>query len=197
MIWSAATPSCCTQKSASSIDSTLTPKSRIFPSRFSSRRCSKTSPCLSTSNGTQCNCVRSSASTPSRRNDASVCSRIPAREKLSGQPGGEYRPSFVATYAAPRALGVSAKNFPISVSARPIPYTSAVSKSVVPPSHAARNVPSAASSLTSPQPAPSCHVPKPTSPTLRPVRPKIRVFIENQRAPPPARGKRPHDSTSR
>ena len=197
MIWSAATPSCCTQKSASSIDSTLTPKSRIFPSRFSSRRCSKTSPCLSTSNGTQCNCVRSSASTPSRRNDASVCSRIPAREKLSGQPGGEYRPSFVATYAAPRALGVSAKNFPISVSARPIPYTSAVSKSVVPPSHAARNVPSAASSLTSPQPAPSCHVPSPTSPTLRPVRPKIRVFIENQRAPPPARGKRPHDSTSR
>jgi len=37
LIWSAATPSCCTQNAASSIDSTLTPKSRILPSRFNSQ----------------------------------------------------------------------------------------------------------------------------------------------------------------
>src|SRR5580698_5303788 len=50
-------------------------------------------------------------------------------------------------------------------SLRPSPYTSAVSKNVTPDSTAARRTLSASSSVTLPQSAPSCQVPRPMTDT--------------------------------
>ncbi len=53
----------------------------------------------------------------------------------------------------------------MTLSLRPSPYTSAVSKKVTPASAAASSTARASASLTSPQSAPSCHVPSPTTET--------------------------------
>src|ERR1035438_3068970 len=91
------------------------------------------------------------------------------------RPSGRTEPSHLGRHAA-EAL-VSRKKRPMSSSLRPMPYTSAVSKKFEPLSHAERKTCKAVSSVTLPQFAPICQVPRPTSPISRPVFPKLRVFI--------------------
>ena len=62
-------------------------------------------------------------------------------------------------------------------SLRPSPYTSAVSRNVVPVAAAASSTVSASFSPTSPQSAPSCQVPRPTTETALPVLPRMRFSI--------------------
>src|ERR1700733_776005 len=69
---------------------------------------------------------------------------------------------------------MSAMNRPMIRSLRPSPYTSAVSRNVTPDSTAACSTASASRSLTLPQSAPSCQVPRPITETGRLVRPKTR-----------------------
>src|ERR1035437_6040503 len=175
IIWSETSPGCAAQSSASSMDSTLAPNALIFPSCSSSSSHSKISPFFNTLSGTQCSWIKSSASTPSRCSEPSVCWRTAARVKFSGQPGLLERPSFVATKIG---KPVSFRNRPITRSLFPSPYTSAVSKKFTPVSVAARNVDSATSSGTSPHELPSCQVPRPTSLSFWPVLPKVRKFMD-------------------
>src|SRR5487761_245769 len=72
---------------------------------------------------------------------------------------------------------MSATNRPMIRSLRPSPYTSAVSKNVTPDSTAARSTASASVSVTDPQSAPSCHVPRPTIETGLPVLPSTRCSM--------------------
>src|ERR1700691_2638084 len=72
---------------------------------------------------------------------------------------------------------MSATNRPMIRSLRPSPYTSAVSKNVTPDSTAARSTASASDSVTDPQSAPSCHVPRPTIETGLPVLPSTRCSM--------------------
>src|SRR5580704_229933 len=72
---------------------------------------------------------------------------------------------------------MSATNRPMIRSLRPSPYTSAVSKNVTPDSTAARSTASASDSVTDPQSAPSCQVPRPTIETGLPVLPSTRCSI--------------------
>ena len=79
-------------------------------------------------------------------------------------------------------------------SLRPSPYTSAVSRNVVPVAAAVSSTASASFSATSPQSAPSCHVPSPTTETARPVLPRMRFSIGaecSEDAAPTARMARP------
>src|SRR3984893_2688048 len=62
-------------------------------------------------------------------------------------------------------------------SLRPSPYTSAVSKNVTADSTAARSTASASDSVTAPQSAPSCQVPRPTIETGLPVLPSTRCSM--------------------
>src|SRR6201992_2183568 len=80
---------------------------------------------------------------------------------------------------------MSAMNRPMIRSLRPSPYTSAVSKNVTPDSAAARSTASASSSVTDPQSAPSCQVPRPTIETSLPVLPRTRCSMFSD----PSRGK--------
>src|SRR5690242_9622570 len=68
-------------------------------------------------------------------------------------------------------------NWPMIRSLRPSPYTSAVSKNVTPDSTAARSTAKASASVTDPQSAPSCQVPRPMIETGLPVLPRTRCSI--------------------
>src|SRR5580693_999827 len=74
--------------------------------------------------------------------------------------------------------GRPARNWPISFSLRPSPYTSAVSRKVTPDATAASSTASASFSSMSPQSAPSCQVPSPITEMARPVRPSIRLSTD-------------------
>src|SRR6201995_6137849 len=65
-------------------------------------------------------------------------------------------------------------NRPMIFSLPPSPYTSAVARNVTPVSTAAWSTSRASRSLTSPQSAPSCHVPSPITETGRLVLPSTR-----------------------
>src|SRR5580692_6157541 len=73
--------------------------------------------------------------------------------------------------------GLSARHRPMICSLRPSPYTSAVSRKVTPDSTAACSTSSASDSVTEPQSAPSCQVPRPMIDTGRPVLPRTRCSI--------------------
>ena len=162
MIWREFRPSCSIQIRASSMLSTLTPQWRIKPAACCFRISSKTSPCLKTSVGRQCSCVRSRLSTPRCLSESSVQPRRFSGVKLSGNTWSP-RPSLVATNNSP---GFSFRNFPINCSLRPPPYTSAVSRKLTPLSTAARKMPRASASSRSPQQSPpNCQQPSPTSET--------------------------------
>src|SRR5690242_1581641 len=103
-----------------------------------------------------------------------------ARKLASPYSAGSYgtrRPILVATVIG--SPGLAARNCPIRRSLRPSPYTSAVSRNVTPACTAASSTASASASATSPQSAPSCQVPRPTTETARPVRPRMRSSTGN------------------
>ena len=169
-----ASPSCSRQSRPSSTVSTLAPKCSILPCFFSSRSVSKTAPSAITSRGMQCNWVRFSRSKPSRFSEASVCLMMFSLVKFPGHPGSEPRPSFVATNTLSECVR---RNFPMNCSLLPSPYTSAVSKNVMPSCVAVVRISIAVASSTEPQEPPICQVPNPTSETSLLSGPNGRVFI--------------------
>src|SRR6185437_1294520 len=85
------------------------------------------------------------------------------------------RPILVAT-VTPSGASL-ARNCPMIRSLRPSPYTSAVSRKVTPDSTAARSTARASASVTAPQSAPSCQVPRPMTDTGLPVLPRTRCSM--------------------
>ena len=112
MIWREVRPSCSRQIRASSMLSTLTPQWRIKPASCSFRISSTTSPCLKTSVGRQCSCVRSRLSTPRCLSESSVQPRRFSGVKLSGNTWSR-RPSLVATNSS---SGFPFRNFHLRTS---------------------------------------------------------------------------------
>ena len=95
---------------ASAIDSTLAPNRRILPFLLeAAAACRTPRRASSSSSGTQCSCVRSSASMPSRFSEFSVCSRMVGRGEVV-RPAGRREPAELggdeeAGRAAPAGTG--------------------------------------------------------------------------------------------
>ena len=83
------------------------------------------------------------------------------------------------------ADGRSLRNLAMSLSLRPSPYTSAVSKNVMPSSRAVLRAAMASSSVTSPQSAPIAQAPKPIRDIAKPVLPSRPYSIASFRTARP------------